>query len=153
MNTFEDVKTRDEAVEWGKSLLEKGLIGKWSIKLTTSLAEPVEHVTGVHGFFDYNHFFYRLRPAYDPNAAKRKSQWFGGKTAAASRNVIERHAALVNSPPNSAAPVAKLSDGVKKKRKIRMSQTAIIDLDPLKKSDRAEMAILHADVIHNARNA
>lgn len=34
-----------------------------------------------------------------------------------------------------------------------MSQNVIIDLDPGKKSDRAEVAMLHADIIHNARNA
>nr|XP_031862950.1 uncharacterized protein CI109_001425 [Kwoniella shandongensis]KAA5530022.1 hypothetical protein CI109_001425 [Kwoniella shandongensis] len=41
----------------------------------------------------------------------------------------------------------------KKKRKIKMSQTRVLDLDQSRKSDRAEVAILHADVVHNARNA
>ncbi len=34
-----------------------------------------------------------------------------------------------------------------------MSQSVILDLDPGRKSDRAEVAILHADIIHNDRNA
>ncbi|KAK8861559.1 hypothetical protein IAR55_002381 [Kwoniella newhampshirensis] len=41
----------------------------------------------------------------------------------------------------------------KKKRRIKMSQTRVLDLDQSRKSDRAEVAILHADVVHNARNA
>lgn len=40
-----------------------------------------------------------------------------------------------------------------KKRKIMMTQKRVLDLDPGRKSDRAEVAILHADVVHNARNA
>lgn len=28
INTFTDVNTRDEAAEWGRSLLDKGLIGE-----------------------------------------------------------------------------------------------------------------------------
>lgn len=40
-----------------------------------------------------------------------------------------------------------------KKRKIMMTQKRVLDLDPSRKSDRAEVAILHADVVHNARNA
>jgi hypothetical protein len=40
-----------------------------------------------------------------------------------------------------------------KRKKIKMSQSVIIDLDPGKKSDRAEVAMLHADIVHNARNA
>lgn len=52
-------------------------------------------------------------------------------------------------------PLGKLGELNKdaKKRKIKMSQSVVIDLDPLKKSDRAEVAVLHADIIHNARNA
>jgi hypothetical protein len=34
-----------------------------------------------------------------------------------------------------------------------MSQSTILDLDPNRKSDRAEVAILHADIVHNTKNA
>lgn len=44
------------------------------------------------------------------------------------------------------------ANGVRRK-KIKMSQSVIIDMDPGKKSDRAEVAMLHADIVHNARNA
>ena len=167
-DTFTDIRTADEASEWGKSLFDKGLI---------------EHVTAAHGFVNYGHFFYRLREVHDSHNKKHKktkSSWFGGGRANDPKDLIEKHAAL-SSSPNAHAPLTKLKDGenekegkaglialekgsidlgtgaagqaTPKKRKIRMSQRAIIDLDPGRRSDRAEVAILHADVIHNSRNA
>ena len=67
----------------------------------------------------------------------------------------------MSTSPASNTPLGKLTEakmaaeagGVAKKRKIKMSQSVIIDLDPGKKSDRAEVAVLHADIIHNSRNA
>ncbi|ORY27432.1 hypothetical protein BCR39DRAFT_538001 [Naematelia encephala] len=142
-NTFTDVTSPEEAFEWGRSLFEKGLI---------------EHVLNSHGFFNYAHLYYRLRPAYDPNANKRKKpkSWFG-KATSSPRDLIEKHAAMSTSP-SATAPLGKLGEDPKKaagekKRKIQMSQSIIVDLDPGRKSDRAEVAVLHADVIHNARNA
>ena len=143
-NTFTDIKTVDEATEWGRSLFDKGLI---------------EHVTAAHGFFNYGHFFYRLRREYDVNKAKRKKpakSWFGGKPTQDPRDLLERHAVISNSASSSFAPLGKLNGGLaagEKKRKIKMSQTVVVDLDPYKRSDRAEVAVLHADIIHNARNA
>lgn len=122
-----------------------------------------EHAASSHGFLDYNHFFYRLRPAYDINHKQRKKpkSWFGAKQPTGPRDLIEKHAAMSTSPNDSAnTPLGKLSEmaglssgSTQKKRKIQMSQRIVIDLDPGKKSDRAEVAILHADIIHNARNA
>jgi hypothetical protein len=123
----------------------------------------IEHCAGTHGFFDYNHFFYRLRPAYDPNHRKRKKpkMWFGGgKPASSPRDLLEQHA-LMSTSPTATAPLGKpgagpsepSGSGSSKKKKIKMSQSVIIDMDPGRKSDRAEVAMLHADIVHNARNA
>jgi len=122
-----------------------------------------EHVTGKHGFLNYGHLYYRLRPAYDSYARKRSGglSWFGGSSRPASRpeEVLQRHAALSTSPATaqpsnvSKITVEKDQHGKQLPRKITMSQSCIIDLDPSKKSDRAEMAWLHADIIHNCRNA
>ena len=75
------------------------------------------------------------------------------------QDVTEQHAAMSMSP-SANAPLGKpnesgnkAGEGPAKKRKIQMSQSVVVDLDPGKKSDRAEVAVLHADVIHNARNA
>lgn len=115
-----------------------------------------------HGFFNYGHFFYRLRKEYDNRSQKSKpaKSWFGGtKPTQHPRDLIERHAELSTSPLNASdTPLSKLSEQnvtktAVRKRKIKMTQSVIIDLDPGKKSDRAEVAVLHSDIIHNARNA
>jgi hypothetical protein len=119
----------------------------------------IEHVTGQHGFFNYGHIFYRLRPVYDVNLAKRKKAassgkgWFGGKPLLP-KDVIERHAEISTSP-SAHAPLGKLGGGESGggKRKIKMSQSVIVDLDPGRRSDRAEVVVLHADIIHNSKNA
>ena len=165
-DTFTDIRTMDEASEWAKSLFDKGLI---------------EHVTAAHGFVNYDHFFYRLHEAHDPQKKtrkKNKSSWFGGTRANDTKDLIEKHAAL-SSSPHAHTQLTSLEGGdtdmdtggialekgsvdlgtgtageaTPKKRKLKMSQRAIIDLDPGRRSDRAEVAILHADVIHNSRNA
>jgi hypothetical protein len=74
--------------------------------------------------------------------------------------MIERHAEMSTSP-SANAPLGKLgataegggSGSAGGKRKIKMSQSVVVDLDPLKRSDRAEVAVLHADIIHSSKNA
>lgn len=140
-STFSDVQTREQAAEWGQSLFEKGLI---------------EHVTGAHAFHD-TFFFYRLRPQYDKEAKPHTKSWFSKAPANASS--ADPAASPKLKPKFSTSPVARasmprrLADKPTKKRKVKMSQSMIIDLDPSRKSDRAEVAILHADIIHNSRNA
>jgi hypothetical protein len=124
------------------------------------MCSRTEHCAGTHGFFDYNHFFYRLRPTYDPNHKKRTPKtWFGGgKPASSPRDLLEKHA-LLSTSPTAPAPIGKLGgfsdipSGSKSRKRIKMSQSVVIDLDQSKKSDRAEVAMLHADIVHNARNA
>jgi hypothetical protein len=53
----------------------------------------------------------------------------------------------------SSTPLGRLGDLAPKRRKIKMSQSCVVDLDPTRKSDRAEVAVLHADIVHNSRNA
>lgn len=144
--TFTDIESRDQAVEWGQSLLDKGLLGEYGLALLTT-----EHVTGKHGFHD-TVFFYRLRQQYEDkkHSSRSKTGWFGKSTGPTPKAIIEQHSALGTSPRN--IPL-KLTDKPPKKRKIKMSQSIIVDLDPSRKSDRAEVAILHADIIHNTKNA
>ena len=163
VNTFTDIKTHDEATDWGKSLFEKGLIGKSRcITVCESVQMTTENVNRAHGFEGLGHFLYRLRREYDPNRSSSKKptkSWFGGKPAQGPRDLIQKHAGLGS---QAHAPLGKLGEnglglmgtgGSAKTRKIEMSQSIVIDLDPLRKSDRAEIAVLHSDIIHNARNA
>ncbi|OCF30587.1 vacuolar membrane-associated protein IML1 [Kwoniella heveanensis BCC8398] len=79
-------------------------------------------------------------------------------TASFSNNAVATALGVATTPPGARALLAKMYEGPKerkggRKRKVKMSQTRVLDLDPNKKSDRAEVAMLHADVVHNARNA
>ena len=59
-----------------------------------------EHATGLHGFLDYGHFYYRIRPQFDINIAKRTKVtkgWFG-RQLSGPRDLIEQHAAMSTSP-------------------------------------------------------
>ncbi|BEJ00902.1 hypothetical protein CcaverHIS631_0507590 [Cutaneotrichosporon cavernicola] len=134
--SFSDVQTREQAVEWGQSLLEKGLF---------------EHVNGRHTFQD-TMFFYRLSSQYDKDAKSRASKSWFGKTPVSSRTSAPDPSSGPSTSPVARASL-KLTDKPVKKRKVKMSQSIVIDLDPHRKSDRAEVAMLHADIIHNSRNA
>ncbi|WVQ93412.1 hypothetical protein IAU59_000483 [Kwoniella sp. CBS 9459] len=79
-------------------------------------------------------------------------------TASNSNTAVATALGVATTPPGARALLAKMYEGPKerkggRKRKVRMSQTRVLDLDPNKRSDRAEVAMLHADVVHNARNA
>jgi hypothetical protein len=68
---------------------------------------------------------------------------------------------LMSTSPTATAPLGKhggfsdipATNVSGSRKKIKMSQSVVIDLDANKKSDRAEVAMLHADIVHNARNA
>lgn len=128
-----------------------------------------EHCNGYHGFLD-GYYFYRLAGDYAKTAKKRKGLgWFskGFSDDAAGQSKQQSKSLSVDTSVNSGqAPTSPVNQyGLtppelearesksKKKRKVNMSQTMILDLDPHHKSDRAEVAILHADVIHNPVNA
>lgn len=128
-----------------------------------------EHCNEYHGFLD-GYYFYRLAGEYAKTSKKRKGLgWFSkgftddsavqskqqNKTLSVDSAADSNHAVAgpINqyglTPPELEARELKS----KKKRKVNMSQTMILDLDPHHKSDRAEVAILHADIIHNPVNA
>lgn len=147
VSTFSDVPTREKAVEWGTVFLEKGLI---------------EHSSQTFTFID-GHFFYQLKGEYARHIPRKgKKGWFG-RAARVAREPIEvttLPSTATLAPPgtrpraSSAASFNLLQQPVaSKKRKITMSQRLVIDLDPQKKSDRAEVAVLHCDIIHNPLNA
>lgn len=83
----------------------------------------VEHVLGVHGFLD-GHYFYRL------GARARRLAGDAAQPARVHGAAAER----------------------RELRRLRMSRSMLIDLDPGRKSDRAEIAVLHHDLAHNAEN-
>ncbi|KAH9005027.1 hypothetical protein EDB86DRAFT_1705902 [Lactarius hatsudake] len=121
---FRDVSTRDQATEWGAKLQEQGLL---------------EHSTGRHGFFD-GHYFYRLKGEYAVGSTP-KGGWFRSKPLAQTADDAPRSGHYPSSLPRTVVK--------KSKKRIILSQSMVIDMDPNKKSDQAETVILHHDLIHN----
>lgn len=161
---FADIDTREEAVDFGNQLMEKGLF---------------EHSLKRHKFFD-GHYFYQLK---GENATK---QWFiGARRPTASLNpmpsptissVSDRTTLpeTMASPRPSSSTSSMTDQSMMEKidqsmpdlkieqpmielkndppREYEMSKMMIIDLDDKKRSNRRETAILHYDAVHNVRN-
>ncbi|KAH8117101.1 hypothetical protein DFH11DRAFT_1840208 [Phellopilus nigrolimitatus] len=131
---FRDVSTREQAQDWGIKLVEQGLF---------------EHCRGRHGFLD-GHYFYRLKSEYAiPRTPKSGRGW--GFPSVALRHVSGEDK---NGRPMSYYPggVSKSATTQRKHKRLVLSQTMVMDVDPSKKSDQAESVILHYDLIHNPAN-
>ncbi|KAJ2916940.1 hypothetical protein MD484_g3439, partial [Candolleomyces efflorescens] len=121
LREFRDVSSRAQASEWGVKLFEQGLF---------------EHCRGYHGFLD-GHYYYRLKGEYSlpmtPNVLNRG--WFKKPEP----------------EPRGGYPsaVARPRPSLSKKKRLILSQTMVIDVDPNKRSDQAECVILHHDLLHN----
>ncbi|KAJ4488454.1 hypothetical protein J3R30DRAFT_940415 [Lentinula aciculospora] len=117
---FRDVSSRAQGAEWGSKLQEQGLL---------------EHVRGHHNFLD-GHYFYRLKGEYQLSSTPRR--WFRTRT----EDVIPRGHYPGNSARTSNSPR-------RNKKRLILSQSMVIDIDPNKWSDQAETVLLHHDLIHN----
>ncbi|KAI0034036.1 hypothetical protein K488DRAFT_46416 [Vararia minispora EC-137] len=122
---FRDVSTREQGTEWGVRLLELGLF---------------EHCTGRHGFLD-GYYFYQLKGEYAIVSTPRVVWFLNRQSQQAPIEEYQARGAASSSVPRSALR--------KTKRRVILSQTMVIDIDPSKKSDQTESAILHHDIIHN----
>ncbi|KAJ3761129.1 hypothetical protein EV360DRAFT_93195 [Lentinula raphanica] len=118
---FKDVSSRAQGADWGAKLQEQGLF---------------EHVRGHHNFLD-GHYFYRLKGEYQISSTPRK--WFRTRT----EDVTPRG----HYPGNSTRALN--SSPRRNKKRLILSQTMVIDVDPNKLSDQSETVLLHHDLIHN----
>ncbi|KAL4252374.1 Vacuolar membrane-associated protein IML1 [Abortiporus biennis] len=120
---FRDVSSRDQAVELGAKLMDQGLF---------------DHCRGAHGFLD-GHYFYALRGEYIVPMTPRGG-WFRS-----SRHVSGEETALRSSPFSGRPSIS----GRKSRKRMILSQSMVIDVDPNKRSEQAESVLLHHDIIHN----
>ncbi|TFK36407.1 hypothetical protein BDQ12DRAFT_736999 [Crucibulum laeve] len=120
---FRDVSSRTQGTEWGVKFLEQGLF---------------EHVRGKHGFLD-GHYFYRLKGEY--SVPMTPKGWF--RRYGPGDDVNHRSGYYPSSVPRTKAPARR------NKKRLILSQTMVIDIDPNKRSDQAESVVLHHDIIHN----
>ncbi|KAK3837037.1 MAG: hypothetical protein JOS17DRAFT_664827, partial [Linnemannia elongata] len=88
------------------------------------------HCLGKHNFMD-GHYFYQFSGEYAPSG-KQTRGWFRNTTQSLTRrDMIQKMAPL---------------------KKVDMSKTITIDVDPNKRSERRETAILHYDLAHNIKH-
>ncbi|KAF8559857.1 hypothetical protein OG21DRAFT_1402488 [Imleria badia] len=123
---FRDVSSREQGTEWGAKLLDQGLF---------------IHCAGRHGFLD-GHYFYQLSGEYATVSTPSRG-WFKARHTPYDDTLIGR-----SYYPSHPAKPAGVSPKRTRKRMI-LTQSMIIDVDPGKKSDLAETAILHHDIIQN----
>ncbi|KZT08675.1 uncharacterized protein LAESUDRAFT_48935 [Laetiporus sulphureus 93-53] len=120
---FRDISSREQGVDVGNKLQERGLF---------------EHCRGAHGFLD-GHYFYALKGEYLVPMTPRGG-WFRSS----------RQAPGDDSGPRTGFYPGSGGSSIKKtKKRLIMSQSMVIDIDPNKRSDQAESVILHHDIIHN----
>ena len=124
---FADLKSREEAVEFGNVLMQKGLF---------------EHVHDKHRFRDGN-FYYTLAKSHrlaKPSDSKSPAAWFAPRSS-------------VPATPASESSKELSADAGSKRPKVRLSATLPFNVDPRKLSDRLEIVTIHYDRLHNPANA
>lgn len=155
LSNVKDVETRDEAVDLGNELMNKGLF---------------IHVQRRHHFRDGN-FFFQMAPEYRAPRADSRSGWFGMRKSDKSVPSTPlsdgpRTSPLASKvtkfrPSTSDSSSASDSDhGGEKtptrmgspKRKVSMSRVMRYDVDSRKRSYRPEIISLHYDRLHNPDN-
>ncbi|CAE6439199.1 unnamed protein product, partial [Rhizoctonia solani] len=131
---FKDVSTREQGVEHGNRLLSAGLF---------------EHCRGAHGLLD-GHYYYNLAGEFAAPTNNKARQWFRSAATLHNRPSVED----VKGPAPAPGSMGRSMFAPRRpRRRLVLSQTMTIDVDPLRKSDQAERVILHHDVIHNPMTA
>lgn len=153
---FGDVETRDEAVQLGNELMNKGLF---------------QHVQRRHPFRDGN-FFFQIAAEYRAPRAESRTSWFGMRkpdksvpstpfaeasrtSPLASKNTKPRPGTADSSSSNSTSAQEDSKTPThagSSKRQVTMSRVMRYDVDPRKRSYRPEIISLHYDRLHNPDN-
>lgn len=149
LTNFRDIETRDEAVELGNKLMEKGLF---------------HHVQKRHQFRDGN-FFFQIAPEYRAPRPDSKSSWFGIKktpdrsvpsTPASegprSSPLLGRGSVKSRHSVDDSDSVHGSEKEVPQKRKVTLSRVMRYDVDSRRRSYRQELISLHYDRLHNPDN-
>ncbi|KAG7192647.1 vacuolar membrane-associated protein iml1 [Scheffersomyces spartinae] len=142
IENFEDIDNRDEAAQYGQSLMKKGLF---------------KHVDNRHGLLD-GYYFYEFEEEYfdkkryeQLKALSRSALWFqslrkqdggGSKPDSKAGSLIETTSDLDTDGDSKKPAIAKFTIS----RKIKY------DMDPLKKSFRPEVVTIHYDRVHNTEH-
>ncbi|KAH6902312.1 vacuolar membrane-associated protein IML1 [Coprinopsis sp. MPI-PUGE-AT-0042] len=132
---FRDVSSRQQGMEWGVRLFERGLI---------------EHCRSKHPFLD-GHYFYRLKGEYSVPVTPNIKSWFKRSDT----EIKTTPSNLSKQKPQSSAPgssnpgTAAAPGPAPVKKRLLVSHSFVIDVDPFKRSDQSECVTLHCDILHN----
>ncbi|KAH9874448.1 hypothetical protein IAQ61_003637 [Plenodomus lingam] len=156
LSNIKDVETRDEAVEVGNELMNRGLI---------------VHVQRRHQFRDGN-FFFQIAAEYRAPRPESRTGWFGmrktDKSGPSTPLVDNPRSSPLSSKaskirPGTADSSSTSSESVPEgektptqanggKRQVTLSRVMRYDVDPRKRSYRPEVISLHYDRLHNPDN-
>jgi hypothetical protein len=155
LSNFKDVETRDEAVELGNELMDKGLF---------------IHVQRRHPFRDGN-FFFQIAAEHRAPRPESRTGWFGirrvDKSVPSTPSTEGPRASpltakSVKSRPSTADSSSTSDSGQEgektptrigsPKRKVTLSRVMRYDVDSRKRSYRPEIISLHYDRLHNPDN-
>lgn len=139
VQAFPDIDSREAAVAFGDELLDRGLF---------------VHVNQKHRFLD-GYYYYRLKDEFAPakSLISKGLRWLAGAKSTSSAEVMadklkpgesieaKNHELQGNSTTDLGAP----------RRPVEMSRSLIVDMDPQKRSNRRELAIVHYDTVHNPK--
>lgn len=146
VQTFRDIDTREEAVEFGNELMKHGLL---------------QHVEKRHNFRDGN-YFYRICNEYRVARPESRGSWFPQKRYDRSAPTTPAGDSAKGSPAGSHSrsvsteanvpPTPSTPSKSKNKVAIMLSKAMKYDVDPRKRSSRPEVIDLHYDRLHNPEN-
>ncbi|EAT83858.2 hypothetical protein SNOG_08690 [Parastagonospora nodorum SN15] len=134
---FKDLETRDDAVELGNELMNKGLF---------------MHVQKRHHFRDGN-FFFQIAPEYRAPRSDSRTGWFGMRKSDKSVPSTPLSDGSSSSTSDSSQEGEKTPTRISSpKRKVTLSRVMRYDVDSRKRSYRPEIISLHYDRLHNPDN-
>lgn len=138
IQAFPDIDSREAAVAFGDELLDRGLF---------------VHVNQKHRFLD-GYYYYRLKDEFAPARSfiSKGLRWLSGsKSGSGTDGASKVKADGVTSSAGKAGepggdPSANLAQ-----QPVELSRSLIVDMDPQKRSNRRELAIVHYDTVHNPK--
>lgn len=148
LSKFKDIETREDAVELGNQLMERGMI---------------QHVSKKHRFRD-GYYFYEVQNEYKAARPESRSSWFG-TSRKPERSVpstpvmepirdnhsLERYLSR-NALEDSTHEIKKATHVDPRKTGVMLSAVMQYDLDPRGKSYRPEVINLHYGRLHHPDN-
>ncbi|CAL9729184.1 vacuolar membrane-associated protein Iml1p [Monosporozyma unispora] len=144
IQNFSDIHTREEAIDYGQSLMAKGIF---------------VHVLNKHNFLD-GHYFYQFTPEYEVEMDRIAKINSSGSSQGEAPNVLKRmptngthetntKTSLTLSRSTSFTSRDDQTNTTTPKPIMMLSNSLTIDVDPLNKSSKQETCTVHYDCVHN----